>query len=49
MNKKWVRPTETGPLIGDARKARKLLKWKPKTSFKELVEMMVESDLAHLR
>ena len=49
VNKKWIRPTETGPLIGDARKARKLLKWKPKTNFKKLVEMMVESDLAHLR
>ena len=49
INKKWVRPTETGPLIGDEGKARRLLKWKPKTSFRQLVEMMVESDLAHLR
>ncbi len=49
VNQKWVRPTETGPLIGDASKARKALGWKPKTSFKELIEMMVESDLSHLR
>jgi len=49
VNKKWVRPTETGPLIGDASKARKALGWKPKTTFKELIEMMVESDLSHLR
>jgi len=49
VNKKLVRPTETGPLVGDASKARKTLGWKPKTSFKELVETMVESDLSHLR
>ncbi|MEK7064463.1 MAG: GDP-mannose 4,6-dehydratase, partial [Patescibacteria group bacterium] len=48
-NPKWVRPTETGPLIGNAAKARKLLNWKPKTSFKQLIEMMVESDLSLLR
>ena len=48
-NPKWVRPTETGPLIGNAGKAKKLLNWKPKTSFKQLVEMMVESDLSLLR
>lgn len=49
VNPKWVRPTETGPLVGDSSKARKILKWRPKTKFKELVEMMVEADLAHLR
>ncbi len=48
-NPKWVRPTETGPLIGNALKAKKLLNWKPKTSFKQLIEMMVESDLSLLR
>lgn len=39
------RPAEVDYLIGDARKARKVLGWKPKTSFKELVEMMVKADL----
>lgn len=49
VNKKWVRPTETGPLVGDYSKIRKTLGWKPKTTFKQLVEMMVQSDLARLR
>lgn len=41
-----TRPAEVDYLIGDATKARKILGWKPKTSFKELVEMMVKADLA---
>ena len=40
-----MRPAEVDYLIGDATKARKVLGWKPKTSFKELVEMMVKTDL----
>lgn len=40
-----VRPAEVDYLIGDASKAKKVLGWKPKTSFKELVEMMVKTDL----
>ena len=39
------RPSEVEVLCGDASKAEKGLGWKPKTSFKELVKMMVESDL----
>lgn len=39
------RPAEVDYLIGDASKARKILGWEPKTSFKELVKMMVEADL----
>jgi len=49
VNPKWVRPTETGPLVGDHSKITKELGWKPKTSFEELMKMMVESDLALLR
>jgi len=41
-----MRPAEVDYLIGDASKAKKVLGWKPKTSFKELVEMMVKSDLS---
>ena len=44
-NPKDMRPAEVDYLIGDASKARRVLGWKPKTSFKELVEMMVKSDL----
>lgn len=49
VNPEWVRPTETGPLVGDYSKARKILGWKPKVSFRELVEMMVKSDLETLK
>ena len=41
-----LRPDKEGTLWGDSSKARKVLGWKPEVSFKELVEMMVESDLA---
>ena len=41
-----MRPAEVDYLIGDASKAKKILGWKPKTSFKELVGMMVKADLA---
>jgi len=39
------RPNEVHHLRGDASKARKELKWKPQTNFKELVRLMVEADL----
>lgn len=42
---KHMRPAEVDHLIADYSKARKVLGWKPKTSFKELVEMMVKADL----
>lgn len=42
---KHMRPAEVDYLIGDASKAEKELGWKPKTSFKELVSMMVKADL----
>ena len=40
-----MRPAEVDYLIGDASKAKRVLGWEPKTSFKELVEMMVKADL----
>lgn len=42
---KYMRPAEVDYLIGHAGKAEKELGWKPKTSFRKLVKMMVESDL----
>jgi len=48
-NKKYFRPSEVETLLGDSKKARKILNWKPKTSFKELVAEMVENDLAKLK
>ena len=42
---RYYRPTEVDLLLGDATKARKMLGWEPKVSFKELVNLMVEHDL----
>ena len=42
---KYERPNEVKHLLGDASKANNILGWKPKTSFDELVKMMVEGDL----
>ena len=41
----YFRPTEVDTLIGNFDKAKELLNWQPRTSFKELVYLMVESDL----
>jgi GDPmannose 4,6-dehydratase len=43
-----VRPAEVDLLIGDAGKARKLLGWKPKVGFHELIKRMVHADIALL-
>jgi GDPmannose 4,6-dehydratase len=45
VDAKLLRPAEVDALRGDATQARAELGWKPKVSFKELVAMMVESDL----
>ena len=41
----YERPNEVNHLLGDPKKAQNLLGWKPKTSFEDLVKMMVESDI----
>lgn len=46
VNPSFIRPLETGPLCGNPTKAKKVLGWEPKTKFKELIKMMVDSDLA---
>ena len=43
---RYARPTEVDQLLGDASKAKRVLGWEPKVRFKELVKLMVESDLA---
>ena len=45
ISQEFIRPTEVYSLQADFSKARKLLKWKPKVSFKELVVEMVEADI----
>ena len=45
INEKYMRPAEVEYLLGDCKKAQTQLKWTPKVSFKELVNMMVDADL----
>jgi GDPmannose 4,6-dehydratase len=47
-DKKYFRPAEVDTLLGNASKAKKILKWKPKISFDELVKDMVDRDLEEL-
>ena len=45
VDPQYFRPTEVNELTGDASKAAERLGWRHKTSFKELVAEMVQSDL----
>lgn len=45
INKKFFRPAEVNYLKGNYSKAKKILKWKPKINLKELVKIMLKSDL----
>jgi GDPmannose 4,6-dehydratase len=45
IDPRYYRPSEVDLLLGDPSKAAGLLKWKPKTKFKELVKVMMEFDL----
>lgn len=45
IDRRYFRPAEVVHLVADARKAYKILGWKPKTGFKDLVKIMVEHDL----
>jgi GDPmannose 4,6-dehydratase len=49
VDEKFLRPAEVDILVGDATKVRTTLGWKPEVGFAELVEMMVDADLAILR
>ena len=42
---RYLRPTEVDFLQGDSSKARKVLKWEPKVTFKELAKMMTDADM----
>ncbi|HSI85179.1 MAG: GDP-mannose 4,6-dehydratase [Candidatus Methylacidiphilales bacterium] len=48
IDPRYFRPAEVDLLIGDASKAKRQLNWAPKTSFKELVNIMVQADIDHL-
>lgn len=45
VDPEYFRPNEVNHLEGDSSKARKILKWKPKTTFKDIARIMVEADL----
>jgi GDPmannose 4,6-dehydratase len=44
IDPRYYRPAEVDLLIGDASKAKKILGWQPKTTFKDLVRIMVKAD-----
>lgn len=46
IDEKFVRPAEVDLLLGDCSKAKERLGWELEVGFKELIEMMVESDLS---
>jgi GDPmannose 4,6-dehydratase len=45
----FYRPAEVDLLVSDPAKARRVLEWQPEVSFKELIQMMVDADLAYLK
>ena len=49
VDPRYFRPTEVDVLLGDATKARKILGWKPRINFGQLVDMMVDADLEGAR
>ena len=49
VSKKYFRPNEVNNLIGNANKAKRLLKWKPKIHIHELIKEMMNTDLELIR
>jgi GDPmannose 4,6-dehydratase len=48
VDERFVRPAEVDLLLGDPAKAREVLGWTPKVTFRGLVEMMVDADLERI-
>jgi GDPmannose 4,6-dehydratase len=48
IDESLIRPAEVDHLIGDASKAERELGWKPRTSFEELIRLMVDADVEAL-
>jgi GDPmannose 4,6-dehydratase len=48
IDPKYYRPSEVDVLLGDASKAKEKLGWEPTVRFRELVELMVDADVAAL-
>ncbi len=49
INEAFIRPAEVDQLLGDPAKAKKLLGWEPEVSFEQLIQMMVDADLARVK
>ena len=49
VNPKYFRPAEVELLLGDPSKAERILNWKRKTNFNELVKMMVQADIEYVK
>ncbi|MBI5078291.1 MAG: GDP-mannose 4,6-dehydratase [Candidatus Yonathbacteria bacterium] len=48
INPKYYRPNEVNSVLGDSSRAKKVLKWEPKVTFDELVEIITKADLESL-
>ena len=49
LDRNYLRPAEVETLCGNSSKAKKKLNWLPKTTFNELIELMVKSDLDYVK
>ncbi len=49
LDRNYLRPAEVATLCGDSSKAKNKLNWLPKTTFSELIELMVKSDLDDIK
>jgi GDPmannose 4,6-dehydratase len=49
VDQEFYRPAEVDMLVSDPARARAELNWEPKVSFEELIQMMVDEDLEHLK
>ena len=45
ISEKYFRPNEVEYLLGNPAKAKKIIGWEPKTSFEELIKMMLDNDI----
>ncbi len=48
-DQEFIRPAEVEHLLGDYKKAKDVLGWEPEVSFEEMVKMMVDADMEHVK
>ena len=48
-DQKYLRPLETKPLLAEPIRAKEILDWQPQVNFEELIQMMVEADVANCK